>query len=99
MKSNNRNVRKKHILAILNCSEPLSAKKITDLCYPITLSSICSSLKNYYNQGLLKRKRENKHAHYEYQITTKGSKKLEYLIGDTSIKSQIELLVREKIRL
>ena len=77
MKANNKNERKKFVLTLLNHSiESYTAKEITDLCYPITLSSICSSLKNYCQQGLLKRKRENKHTRYEYQITTKAIEKL-----------------------
>ena len=100
MSKNNRNERKKIILAILNHSiHPYTAKEITDFCHPITLNSICSSLKNYCNQGLLRRKRENKKTPYKYKITQRGIERLEYLIGNKSIKSQIELLVREKIRI
>ena len=97
MKTNNRNERKKLILATLSYSiSPYSAKEIHDLCSNISLSSICTSLKRYYTQGLIKRKKkENK---FYYKITQKGIEKLEYLIGDTSIKSQIELFVREPIK-
>lgn len=98
MKANNRNKRKKFVLALLSYSvEPYTAKEITDLCHPITLNSICSSLRNYCNHGLLKReKKDNK---FQYEITQKGLERLEYLIGNKTIKSQIDLLVRESIRL
>jgi hypothetical protein len=46
--------------------------------------------------GLLKRKRINDKFHYK--ITPKGLERLEYLIGSKSVKSQIELLVRESIK-
>ena len=98
MKFNNRNERKKYILALLNHStKTFTSREIADLCYPVSYSSICTSLKNYYEQGLLRRKRKNEI--FFYNITQKGIERLEYLIGDTSIKSQIELLVRERIRL
>lgn len=100
MKNNNRNIRKKFVLALLNHSiHPYTAKEIHNVCYPISINSIRTSLKRFCNQGLLQRKRENKKTPYKYKITEKGAKRLEYLIGDTSIKSQIELLVREKIRI
>lgn len=97
MKSNNRNVRKKHILAILSYSKPLTSKEITNLCFPISINSIRTSLKKYYEQGLIKRKKEKDI--FIYWITQKGIERLEYLIGSKSVKKQIELLVREPIRL
>ena len=86
------------MLALLNYSIPYTAKEIADLC---SVSSMRTTLKRYCQQGLLKRKRENKKQNtpYKYEITQKGIERLEYLIGNTSIKSQIQLLVREKIKI
>ena len=96
MKFNNHNERKKFVLALLNHSiEQYSAREIANKCYPVSINSIRTSLKRYCNQGLLKRKRENKKELYKYIITQKGIERLEYLIGNNSVKSQIELLVRE----
>ena len=96
--NNNRNERKKFVLALLNHSiKPYTAKEIANLCYPITLSSTSTSLKNYCKYGLLKREKKNEI--FQYWITQKGIERLEYLIGNNSVKSQIELLVREKIRI
>lgn len=97
---NNRNERKKIVLALLNHStQPYTAKEIADFCHPISINSIRTSLKRFCGQSLLQRKRKDKKTPYEYKITEKGKLRLEYLIGDNSIKSQIELLVREKIRI
>ena len=98
MNANNRNERKKFVLALLNHSiKPYTSREVADLC---SVSSMKTTLKRYCQQGLLKRKRENKknNTPYKYSITSKGIERLEYLIGDNSIKSQIELLVREPIR-
>ena len=59
-----------------------------------------TTLKRYCQQGLLKRKRENKkhNTPYKYEITTKGIERLEYLIGSKNEKKKIDLLVREPIR-
>lgn len=92
-----KNSRKKHVLAILSYAEnPYTAKEITELCYPITLNSICASLKNYHRQGLVARKKQNDK--FVYWITEKGQDRLEWLLGSNSIKEQIDLLVREPIR-
>lgn len=94
MENNNRNVRKIFVLALLNHSiEPYTAKEIYDSYYSNSYSSMCWSLKKYCNQGLLKRKREDKKKPYKYEITEIGRERLFFLIGDTSIKSQIELLI------
>ncbi len=98
MKSNNRNERKKFVLSIMSYMvHPYTAKEIHELC-SVSLGSICSSLKRYCSQGLLKRKKNNAKI-FEYNITQKGIERLEYLMGSLSIKEQIQLLVREKIRL
>lgn len=104
MQFNNRNERKKFILALLNnMNTPYTAKEIHDLCSNVSLSSICASLKNYYTQGLLERKKEN--GIFVYQITKKGIKRLEYLENNIntieqvrSVKEEVQLLVREPIR-
>ena len=100
MKFNNHNERKKFVLALLNHSiEPFTARQIANSCYPVSINSIRTSLKRYCNQGLLRRKRENKKTPYKYSISSKGIERLEYLLGDdNSIKNQIELLVREPLR-
>lgn len=97
MKTNNRNVRKKHILAILSYSKPHTSQEIADLCNPVSLSSIRTSLRSYCKQGLIKRKKNNDDV-FIYWITERGLERLEYLLESKSLKKQIELLVREPIR-
>lgn len=97
MKSN-RNERKICVLNILSyySERPYSSKKIAKLCPDVSVSSIRTSLKTYYNQGLLKRKKEN--GVFVYWITEEGLKRLEFLIGKKTVKDQVQLLVREPIR-
>jgi len=91
-------MRKKQILNILSSAKiPYTAREITDLCYPISLSCISGLLKRYSLYGLIKRKRKNNK--FQYIITEKGLKRLEFLLGSENIKPKIDLLVREKIRL
>ncbi len=93
----NRNKRKLKILTILNyATKTLSAKEIHEQNYPITLAieTIRSSLLNYIRQGIIKRRKENNS--YVYWITQKGIDRLNYFLNS---KEQIDLLIREKIKL
>lgn len=98
MKSN-RNERKICVLNILSyySARPKNSRFIHDLCPDISLASLCTSLKRYYVQGLLKRKRvKNK---FYYKISKKGLARLEHLIGGKqTVKEKIEMLVTEPIR-
>lgn len=96
MSENKRNVRKKHILAILSYSvHPYTSKEIADLCCPVSINSIRTSLKKYVEQRLIKRKKINDI--FVYWITPRGLERLEYLLGSKNIKDQIDLLVREPL--
>ena len=98
MKAKNYNIRKKQILAIMSYAvHQYTAREIADLCIPVSLSNISDYLRKYTQQGLLKRKKEN--GKFVYWITPRGLERLEYLLGSKSIKPQIALLVREKIKL
>ena len=98
MSKNNRNVRKKHILALLNnINTPYTANEIANMC-PVSINSVRASLRNYCNQAIIKR--EKRDGVYVYWITPKGSERLSFLLGkDNSIKNQIELLVHERIKI
>jgi predicted transcriptional regulator len=93
-----KNSRKIHVLALLNNINTLyTAEEIANMC-PVSTSSVRASLKGYCNQAIIKR--EKRDGIYVYWITQKGVERLEYLLGENnSIKNQIELLVREKIRI
>ena len=98
MQFNNRNERKVCILNILSyySDRPYTSKEIHGLCSNVSLNSLRTSLKTYYIQGLLKRKKID--GVFCYKITKGGLKRLEYLIGSKSEKDKIDLLIREPVR-
>jgi len=96
MRHPNYNIRKKQILAILSYAREMTAKEITDLCFPVSLTCISSRLLSYLKQGLVKREKREKDNIFIYSITPKGLERLEWFLGSKSIKKQIDLLVKRE---